>query len=97
MGLKLQPYDKRVAALVATFDIVGGGDDIISQISYNIPSITILGLALSIVFRRKGMSKTGFFMQFIGVVLFVLYMVIVECILSSNVLWILVFFNLPPP
>ena len=48
---------------------------LINQVTYNIPSITILCLALSVVFRRKGYSKTGFFIQFGGIPLFVLILV----------------------
>lgn len=50
-----------------------GGDDIIGQIGFNIPSITIICLALSVVFRRKEFRKTGLIIQFAGVVLFVLF------------------------
>lgn len=59
------------------FGIFGGGD-ILSQIIYSTPPITILCLALSIVLRRKGISKTGFFIQFVGIVLFVLFILIGE-------------------
>lgn len=54
------------------FGIVESHIELINQIIYNIPSITILCLALSVVFRRKGYSKTGFFIQFGGILPFVL-------------------------
>ena len=48
-----------------------GGEDFITQLTYNTPFIAIICLAASIVLRRKGISKTGFFIQFAGIVLFV--------------------------
>ena len=42
---------------------------IIDQSMYDIPPTTILCLALSVVFRRKGHSKIGFVVQFGGVLL----------------------------
>ena len=52
------------------FGIVESHIELINQIVYNVPSIALLCLALSVVFRRKGYSKTGFFIQFVGVLLF---------------------------
>lgn len=60
------------------FGIVESNIEIINQITYNVPSIAILCLALSVVFRRKGFSKKGFFIQFVGILLFVLVVVIEE-------------------
>ena len=54
------------------FGIVEGNIELINQITYNIPPIAILGLALSVVFRRKGFSKTSFGIQFVGILLFIL-------------------------
>lgn len=61
-----------ICVVCMLFGIVESNVELINQITYNIPSITILCLALSVVFRRKGFSKTGFFIQFGGIVLFVL-------------------------
>lgn len=58
------------------FGIVESHIELINQITYNIPSIAILCLALSVVFRRKGYSKTGFFIQFGGILPFVLIFVL---------------------
>ena len=58
------------------FGIVGSNMELIDQIIYNIPSFTILCLALSVVFRRKGCSKIGFFIQFGGILLFVLVLIL---------------------
>ena len=54
------------------FGIVESNIELINQLVYNIPSITILCLALSVVFRRRGHSKTGFFIQFGGILPFAL-------------------------
>lgn len=51
-----------------------GGEDLFSQIIYNTPPFAIICLALSIVFRRKGLKKTSLIIQFAGIVLFVLLM-----------------------
>ena len=58
------------------FGIVESRVELINQITYNIPPITILCLALSVVLRRKGYSKTGFFIQFGGILLFILILVL---------------------
>lgn len=50
------------------FSIVESHVELINQLIYNIPSITILCLALSVVLRRKGYSKSGFFIQFGGII-----------------------------
>ena len=54
------------------FGLVESHIEPINQITYNIPPIAILCLSLSVVFRRKGFSKTGFFIQFGGILPFVL-------------------------
>ena len=58
------------------FGLVESHVELINQITYNIPSITILCLALSVVFRRKGYSKPGFFIQFGGIPLFILILIL---------------------
>ena len=52
------------------FGIVESHIELFNQIIYNIPSITILCLALSVAVRRKGYSRTGFFIQFGGILAF---------------------------
>lgn len=73
VGIIALPFIYIVCSL---FGIVGSGYEWIDQIIYNIPPIAILCLALSIVFRRKGFSKTGFFIQFGGVALFALFVLL---------------------
>ncbi|MBR5597313.1 MAG: hypothetical protein IKW30_07895 [Lachnospiraceae bacterium] len=58
------------------YGIVGSDVVLIEQIIYNIPPIAILCLALSVVFRRKGYSKPGFYIQFGGILLFALILVL---------------------
>lgn len=61
------------------FGLAESSVEIINQIVYSIPPFAILCLALSVVFRRKGYSKIGFFIQFGGllpaVALFVLELI----------------------
>ena len=57
-----------ISFLCMMFSIVGSSFALIDQIIYNIPPMAILCLALSVVLRRKGYSKAGFFVQF-GVIL----------------------------
>ena len=65
-----------LSVICMMFGIVESHVELINQITYNIPSITILCLALSVVFRRKGCSKPGFFIQFGGIPLFILILIL---------------------
>lgn len=69
VGIFAVPF---ITILCFFFGIVESSIELINQIIYNIPSFTIICLALSVVLRRKGFSKTGFFIQFGGVLLFIL-------------------------
>lgn len=73
LGIVALPY---IAVVCMLFGIVESNVEIIDQIIYNIPPISILCLALSIVLRRKGLRKTGFFVQFGGVFLFAIVLLI---------------------
>ena len=55
-----------IALMLATM----GGEDIVTQILMCTPAITALTVAASIALRRNGFTKTGFFIQFAGPVLF---------------------------
>ena len=48
------------------------GDEVIYQIDLCIPVITTFTVAASLCLRRKGFTKSGFFIQFIGIALFLL-------------------------
>ena len=73
VGIVAVPF---ISLFCTMFGIVESSIELVNQIVYNIPSIAILCLALSVVFRRKGYSKTGFFIQFIGILPFVLIFVL---------------------
>ena len=69
LGIFAIPF---VTIICFFFGLVESGVEIIDQMVYNIPSLAIICLALSAVFRRKGFSKTGFYIQFAGLLPFVL-------------------------
>lgn len=73
VGIVVVPFISIVCML---FGIVESRIELINQITYSVPSITILCLALSIAFRRKGYSKAGFYIQFGGVLAFLLILVL---------------------
>lgn len=73
VGIAAVPF---ISICCVLFGIVESHVELINQITYNIPSITILCLALSVVFRRKGYSKTGFLIQFGGILAFLLILVL---------------------
>ena len=62
-------------------DINGNGASLGCQIFYCIPAITVFGLSSSIVLRRKGYGKAGFVIQFAGITLTAL-LLILESILQ---------------
>ena len=69
VGIVAVPF---ITLICTMFGLTGSGYDLIDQCIYNIPSFTILCLALSVMLRRKGYSKQGFFIQFGGIPAFVL-------------------------
>jgi hypothetical protein len=69
MGIVAVPF---ITLICTMFGLIGSGYEWIDQCIYNIPSFTILCLALSVMLRRKGYSKQGFFIQFGGILAFVL-------------------------
>ena len=69
VGIIAVPF---ISFICAMFGLTGSGYEWIDQCIYNIPSFTILCLALSVMLRRKGYSKQGFFVQFGGILAFVL-------------------------
>jgi hypothetical protein len=58
--------------ITALFQITMGGDELSYQISMCIPALTAFTVAASIALRRIRFTKAGFFVQFIGPVLFAL-------------------------
>lgn len=73
MGIFAIPF---IAIICFFFGIVESNLELINQITYSIPPFAILCLGLSVVFRRKGFSKTGFFIQFAGLVPFILLLIL---------------------
>lgn len=73
VGIVAVPF---ISIFCTLFGIVESDLELINQIIYNIPPISILCLALSVVFRRKGFSKTGFFIQFGGILVFAIIFVL---------------------
>lgn len=73
VGIFAVPF---ITFICMMFGIVESDIEMVDQIIYNIPPITILCLALSVIFRRKGHPKTGFFIQFGGIASFVLVLVL---------------------
>ena len=65
-------------------DITGSHPGLAYQIMYLVAPITLLGLAASIALRRKGYSKSSFFAQWAGPVVFgldLVWLVIIEYVL----------------
>ena len=69
VGIIAVPF---ISFLCMMFGLTGSGYEWIDQCIYNVPSFAILCLALSVMLRRKGYSKTGFFIQFGGILAFIL-------------------------
>ena len=65
-----------ITLICLLFGLVESSLDIVNQIVYNIPPFLTLCLALSVVLRRKGKSKPGFFIQFVGVLPFAMFFVL---------------------
>lgn len=64
-------------AFIASFtQIYTSGNELIYQVYYCIPALTVLCTAWSLCLRRKGYSKQGFLVQFAGLILFVICTVI---------------------
>ena len=55
---------------IALLQITMSGDALMYQIYLCIPALTAFTVAASVVLRRNGFMKTGFFVQFVGPVLF---------------------------
>ena len=72
VGIVAVPF---ISLFCTLFGIFGSGYEWLDQIIYNIPSFAILCLALSVVFRRRGFSKTGFFIQFGGIPPFIILLI----------------------
>lgn len=65
-----------VTILARLIDITGGGPDIFYQITYFIPAVSVLCLAASVALRRKGYGKSSLITEFIGPIIFAVYLLI---------------------
>ena len=65
-----------ITLICILFGLVESNVHLINQMTYSVPPISIIALALSVAFRRKGLSKTGFVVQFTGIWMFVLVMIL---------------------
>lgn len=63
VGCTAIPFMAIACALVG---VNGGGDDILSQIIYCVPSFAVFALAASVCLRRKGYGKSAIVVQFAG-------------------------------
>ena len=59
-----------ITFITTLLQITMSGDDLMYQILLCIPALTAFTVAASVSLRRKGFTKTGFIVQFIGPVLF---------------------------
>ena len=67
VGIVLLPF----ITICCAFSALNSGDEeFIYQIIYCIPAVCVLGVALSVSLRRKGFSKSGMLVQFIGPLIF---------------------------
>jgi hypothetical protein len=57
-------------------------DDILYQIFLCIPALTAFAVASSIALRRSGFTRTGFLVQFVGLVIFFVPLVIESIIVN---------------
>ena len=73
VGIVAVPF---ITLICTLFGITESNVHLINQIIYSIPPVTVLCLALSVVFRRKGFSKIGIVIQFGGILLFALILVL---------------------
>ena len=65
-----------VTILALLIDIEGGGPDLVYQITYFIPALSVLCLAASVALRRKNYGKWALAAGFVGPVIFVLYLLV---------------------
>ena len=59
-----------ITIVIFFFPLVIDSDSIMYQIYLCIPALSVFAIALSIAFRRKGFTKSGFFVQFVFPALF---------------------------
>ena len=73
IGIVYMGFVTIVALLI---DIEGGGPELYYQVLYFIPALSVLCIAASVALRRKGYGKSSLIAQFVGPVIFALYLII---------------------
>lgn len=69
-----------ITALVMAFDLTVSGDELSYQLFLGVPAFTALTVTASIALRRKGFTRTGFWIQFVGPVFFCLCLMVESAI-----------------
>ena len=75
-GISAVTYLPFVTLLAVLIDIEGGGPELYYQALYFIPALSILCIALSVALRRNGHGVIALVIQFIGPVLFGIYLLV---------------------
>ena len=73
IGFTLVPF---VTVLAVFIDITGGGPELYRQVLYFIPCLSVLCIAASVSLRRKGSGKKSILAEFIGPIVFAIYLII---------------------
>ena len=73
VGLIAIPF---ITLVVSLMPIYVSGEELVYQLDLCLPAFTALTVAASIALRRKGFTKTGFFIQFAGPAVFILLAVL---------------------
>ena len=71
-----------ITLVVFLMELFVTGDEFIYQLDLCIPALTAFTIATSIALRRKGYSKLGFIIQFIGPALFLLSVILEELVMG---------------
>jgi hypothetical protein len=67
-----------ITLVVLLMPIYVSGEEFTYQMDLCVPAITAFSIAASIALRRKGLAKSGFFVQLVGPLLFALMILLEE-------------------
>ena len=73
IGVTLIPF---VSILALLIDIEGGGPELYYQVLYFIPAFSVLCITASVALRRKGYGIKSLIAQFIGPLVFAIYLIV---------------------
>ena len=68
VGLLVMP----ITALVKLIDIEGSSEAWNHQMTYLVPALSLLGVAVSVALRRKGFKRAALILSWIGLIVFAL-------------------------